>query len=189
MTSHRDTAVSRPLGVAASLGGSLIDEATIFARPVILTGERPTLATRNGRWCLLDSLRLLSRVVGPLTDVLPSGLADLESDVRQLAASVWTKGSVTVVIEGAPVAMESAVAILNVGSVVNPRLPWTAVNSNGWVARVSSGATALPEDTDQSNPVAALMAASFGVTEVFKRMTEASERAMRRATSTAPKRR
>lgn len=63
-----------------------------------------------------------------------------------------------------------AVAILNVGTGVRPHLPWTAINSNGWVARVSSGPTALPADTDQSNPLAALMAASFGVTEVFKRV-------------------
>jgi len=170
MTPVRDIASSRPLGVAEGLGSSLLDEAVIFSRPVVLTGERETLATQNGRWCLLDSLRLLSRIVGPLTVVLPTGLADLEAEVQQLADRVWTPGTVTVVVDGAPVAMESAVAILNVGSGVNPHLPWTAINSNGWVARVSSGQTALAADTDQSNPLAALMAASFGITEVFKRV-------------------
>lgn len=170
MTPASDIASSRTLGVAEGLGSSLLDEAVIFSRPVILTGERETLATQNGRWCLLDSLRLLSRIVGPLTVVLPRGLPDLEAEVRQLADRLWTPGTVTVVVEGATVATEFAVAILNVGSGVNPHLPWTTINSNGWVARVSSGPTALPADTNQSNPLAALMAASFGVTEVFKRV-------------------
>ncbi|CAN7768422.1 hypothetical protein LJR084_007482 [Variovorax sp. LjRoot84] len=170
MNSASDVASSRPLGVAEGLGSSLLDEAIIFSRPVILTGERQMLATQNGRWCLLNSLRLLSRIVGPLTVVLPGGLEAFETEVRQLAARVWTKGTVTIVGEGAPVALESAAAILNIGARFDPRLPWTSINSNGWVARVSSGPTPLPPDGDQSNPMAALMAASFGVTEVFKRV-------------------
>jgi len=165
-----DIASSRPRGVARSLGSTLLDEATIYARPVILTGERGTLETENGRWCMLDSLRLLARIVGPLTVVLPSGLGPFEAHVRHLASSVWKKETVTVVTDGMPIAMDSAVAILNVGARIDPRLPWTAINSNGWVARVSSGPDSLPSDTDQRNPLAAMMAASFGVTEVFKRV-------------------
>ena len=165
-----DLASSRPLGVAWSLGGTLLDEATIYSRPVILTGERHTLETDNGRWCMLNSLRLLSRIVGPLTVLLPAGLGAFETDLRQLASSVWKKGTVTVATEGMPIAMEFAVAILNVGARVDPRLPWTTINSNGWVARVSSGPNSLPSDTGQLNPLAAMMAASFGVTEVFKRV-------------------
>lgn len=170
MKSNRNTASSRPLGVAEGLGSSLLDEAVIFSRPVILTGERETLETQNGRWCLLNSLRLLSRIVGPLTVLLPKGLGAFETEVRQLAASVWTNGSVTVVIEGTSIALESAAAVLNVGTRFEPHLPWTSINSNGWVARVSSGPGFLPSDGGQTNPLAALMAASFGVTEVFKRV-------------------
>lgn len=165
-----DITSSRPRGVARTLGSTLLDEATIYARPVILTGERGTLENDNGRWCMLDSLRLLARIVGPLTVVLPSDLGAFEAQVRHLASSVWKKGTVTVVTDGMPVAMDSAVAILNVGAHVDPLLPWTAINSNGWVARVSSGRDSLPSDTDQRNPLAAMMAASFGVTEVFKRV-------------------
>ncbi|HWT19225.1 MAG TPA: ThiF family adenylyltransferase [Variovorax sp.] len=170
MTAARDVASSRPLGVAKGLGSSLLDEAVIFSRPVILTGEREILASQNGRWCLLNSLRLLSRIVGPLTVVLPPGLGAFEMEVRQLAARVWSKGSVNVVGKDEPVAVDSAAAVLNVGTQVDPRLPWTAINSNGWVARVSSGPTPLPPDCSQSNPFAALMAASLGVAEVFKRI-------------------
>lgn len=170
MNSASDIASSRPLGVAQGLGSPLLDEAIIFSRPVVLTGEHQTLTTQNGRWCLLNSLRLLSRIVGPLTVVLPAGLDAFEMEVRQLAARVWTKGTVSVVGEGAPVETKFAAAILNVGVHVDPGLPWTVINSNGWVARVSSGSTPLPSDSDQANPLAALMAASFGVTEVFKRV-------------------
>ena len=171
MTSNPiNIASSRPLGVAKTLVGSVFDEATIFSRNVILTGERPVLETPNGRWCLLNSLRLLSRVVGPLTVALPSGLDEFEAEVRQLAGQVWSRGTVTLVNEVSPAAMHSATAILNIGSAVHPHLPWTTINANGWLARVSSGTCALPIDTDQDNPLAAMMAASLGVTEVFKRV-------------------
>lgn len=171
MTSgHHDLASSRPLGVAHGLGGIELDEATVFSRSVVLTGEHDTLRTQNGRWCLLDSLRLLSRIVGPLTVVLPAGLGEFEDEVQRLAKTVWTKESVLVVREGAPVAWSSATAILNIGGCVDDRLPWTSINSNGWVARVSSGPRPLAVDADQSNPLGALMAASLGVTEVFKRV-------------------
>ncbi len=167
---YNDIASSRPLGVAEKVGGVGLDEATVFARAVILTGDHATLVTQNGQWCLLDSLRLLSRIVGPLTVVLPAGLGGFEDVVRRLATRVWTKASVLVVHEGAPVAWRSATAILNIGTRVDARMPWTSINSNGWVARVSSGSIPLAMNCEQSNPVAALMAASLGVTEVFKRV-------------------
>jgi molybdopterin/thiamine biosynthesis adenylyltransferase len=63
-------------------------------------------------------------------------------------------------------------AILNIGWTVREHLPWTAVNSNGWIARVSSGPDPLPTDMGQPNPIAALMAASLGISEVFKRVYE-----------------
>ncbi|HOX68982.1 MAG TPA: hypothetical protein PKV56_14045 [Burkholderiaceae bacterium] len=156
--------------MAQVLGGVALDEATVFSRPVVLTGEHTTLLTRNGQWCLLDSLRLLSRIVGPLTVVLPAGLGEFEEEVQRLAKSLWTRGSVFVVSEGTPVAWSSATAILNVGARIDASLPWSSINSNGWVARVSSGPTSLPMDSEQSNPLAALMAASLGATEVFKRV-------------------
>jgi len=53
---------------------------------------------------------------------------------------------------------------------VKPNLPWTTINSNGWLARVSSGARGLPADVAMDNPVAALAAACLGVGEVFKRL-------------------
>jgi hypothetical protein len=66
--------------------------------------------------------------------------------------------------------LQSATAILNIGPSARTDLPWTAVISNGWVARCSSGGARLPVECSQSNPLGALLAASFGVTEVFKRV-------------------
>jgi hypothetical protein len=163
-------ASSRPLGVAQSLVGKALDAQTVFSRSVILTGEQETLITKNGRWCLLDCLQLLPRVVGPLTVVLPIGIGELEAEVRAIAARVWTRGSVTVLTAGAPIDMRHAVAVLNIGHQVRNDLPWTSINSDGWLARCSSSETPLPASCGQANPIAALMAASLGVTEVFKRV-------------------
>jgi molybdopterin/thiamine biosynthesis adenylyltransferase len=66
-------------------------------------------------------------------------------------------------------------AVLSVGFAANIDLPWTVVNSNGWLARVSSGTTNLPSDMGQYNPVAALAAACLGVAEVFKRLLRVRE--------------
>jgi len=60
-------------------------------------------------------------------------------------------------------------AILSVGAETHSELPWTTINSNGWVARVSSGAIALSSVCDQANPVGALAAASLGASEIFRR--------------------
>ena len=163
-------ASSRPLGVAQSLVRDAIDAQTVYARPVVLTGDRDTLVTKNGRWCLLDCLQLLPRVVGPLTVVLPAGIGQLEAEVRTAAARVWSRGSVTVLTEGAPIDMRHAAAVLSIGHQARSDLPWTAINSDGWVARCSSAGTSLPAACSQANPIAALMAASLGVTEVFKRV-------------------
>ena len=74
-------------------------------------------------------------------------------------------------VDAGPCEYEGAQAILNVGSTVRTDLPWTTINSNGWVARVSSR-DKLPKGMEQANAPAALLAASFGVTEVFKRVYE-----------------
>ncbi|MGH7270192.1 MAG: ThiF family adenylyltransferase, partial [Polyangiaceae bacterium] len=61
-------------------------------------------------------------------------------------------------------------SVLNVGSRARTDRPWTVINSDGWLARVASGGRDLPVPTGQTNPVAALAAASLGVAETFKRL-------------------
>jgi molybdopterin/thiamine biosynthesis adenylyltransferase len=168
---HEEKALasSRPLGVASELGATELDAAAVFAKCIVLTGERLTLSARNGQWCFLDSLRLLSRVVGVLEVAIPEGLPELEREVDLLVSELWSQGTVRRVQPG-QASFDSATAILNVGSDVRPDFPWTSILANGWVARCTSGATALPALIDQDNPVSCMLAASFGVTEVFKRV-------------------
>lgn len=162
-------ASSRPLGVAVELGVAELDADAIYKKRIVLIGELATLSTSNGQWCFLDSLRLLSRVVGVLEVVVPDGLFELQREVDELITTIWTPGTVRRVQVG-QVAFDGAAAILNVGVQVRPDLPWTSILANGWVARCTSGKRSLPSEADQANPVACLMAASFGVTEVFKRV-------------------
>lgn len=165
-----DKAISRPLGVAKRLTGNSIDQATVYAKVVVLTGDRNVLLSRNGHWCFMDALTLLSRVVGNLVVMLPDDVPKLTAEVTAFCQRAWHHGSLRVINTVDHELLETADAILNVGTRIDPSRPWTVVNSNGWVARVSSGRESLPDDVEQSNPMAALMAASFGVTEVFKRI-------------------
>ena len=165
-----DKATSRLLGVARKLVKRAIDETAVYSKLVVLTGEQEALLTANGRWCFLDALALLSRVVGTLTVVLPGDTGQLDAEVEVFCARAWSRGSLRLVRKSSPDLLESADAILSVGTQAKPSLPWTVISSNGWVARVSSGTSFLPDDLGQPNPLGALMAASLGVTEVFKRV-------------------
>lgn len=170
MSADLRLALSRPLGVARELQREPIDEAAVLSRVVVLTGERETLSTQNGAWCLLNAMRLLSRNVGRLHVVLPEGTGRLEHDVRELARALWSVGTVEVMLEREASAATPAYAVLNVGGVVPDDSRWTTINSNGWLARVSSMPGSLGNDTALSNPLGAMAAAALGVAEVFKRV-------------------
>jgi hypothetical protein len=102
------------------------------------------------------------------TVALPPEMADLQAQLQSIARQVqiWTP----VVFIPTPISMGIFDAILSVGTTASDGLPATIVNSNGWIARVSSGSTSLSDVCDQANPVGALGAACLGVTEVFKRL-------------------
>jgi hypothetical protein len=60
--------------------------------------------------------------------------------------------------------------VVNVGSEVLHDIPWTCVNSNGWVARIAtgcSGASRLPTQQTRPNPIGALAASCFGAEAAF----------------------
>lgn len=162
-------AASRPLGVARELGAGELDAATVFSRTVVLTGDREVLTSPNGRWCFIDSLRLLSRVVGDLQVVLPDGVPQLQAEVDELLLTLWSQRKVCRVT-ASQCDWVSVAAVLNVGTQVRPELPWTSIIANGWVARCTSGTKPLLAGCEQDNPIACMLAASFGVTEVFKRV-------------------
>lgn len=161
-------AMSRPLGVAAELSGAPIDISVLKGRPVMLTGERAALLTRNGQLCFLDCLRVLPRIAPAITVAVPPGLGMFNDQVRVLAETAYSQGTISLMDR--PAAFRGFDAVLNVGCEVRNDLAWTSVNSSGWVVRASSNDGSLPCDMTRPNPVAALMAASIGVTEIFKRI-------------------
>jgi len=170
MKIDRNKASSRFLGVARALVGNGIDEKAVFSKHVVLMGEPDVLSSANGQWCFMDAVRLLMRISGHLTAIIPSGFDDLEQRARECCAENFLGRMPQLIIGDTHEDFTAADAILNVGNQVNPNLPWTSINSNRWVARVSSGSCALNADINQPNPIAALMAASLGVAEVFKRI-------------------
>lgn len=163
-----NVAYSRPLATAASLGEKATDLHRFPNKSVLLTGEDAVLSTRNGRECLLDCLRLLVRISGDVSVWLPEGCVGLIAVAKAESARI-SFGTPIKFLDNIPdYAFYNAV--LCVGTTPHPELPWTVVNSNGWLAHVSSGTTPLPPETGQYNPIAALAAACLGVTDVFKRL-------------------
>lgn len=164
---------SRPLATAARLREHAVDTSRFLDKQVLLTGEAPTLSTANGRACLLGSLHLLVRICRHITVYLPPECSALREECEAVARRIAYDQE----IRFPEVAPDPAAfnAVLSVGLVARPDLPWTVINSHGWLARVSSGNLDLPLDCSQPNPIGALAAASLGVTDVFKRLIQLRE--------------
>lgn len=165
---NHDLAYSRPAKTAEVLGDLAEDRHRFLTKNVLLIGESPILATSNGRNCFLDSLRLLVRICPNITVSLPEGNDLLLGQAKGLADHIAF---------GKPVLFEDVVsdlmvfdAVLSVGTKSHPELPWTTINSNGWIVRVTSGDRDLPGNCEMNNPIGALGAASLGAGEVFKRL-------------------
>lgn len=162
-----DNAYSRPEATAARLEKFGADLHRFPTKSVCLTGEVEILLTGNGRLCFLNSIRLLIRTFRNVSIWIPEGAVSLRKESEALAKAVEF---------GTPVTFFSAepdwtknAAILNVGHTTRLDLPWTSINSNGWLSRVTSTATPLQTNCSETNPIAALFAACMGVSEVFKR--------------------
>ncbi len=163
-----DLPYSRPEATAARLGDLAPDRHRFTEKRVLLCAERDVVATENGRDCFLSSLRLLVRICPNVTLVLPRGCDELRAECHAVSGTIAFRTPVRI-LNDAPV-LDRYDALLCVGTRARSDLPWTVINSNGWVARVSSGSTDLSRDCAQANPAGALAAASLGVAEVFKRL-------------------
>lgn len=159
---------SRPQATAQKLAASAVDAHRFTEKTVLLTGEAEILRSQNGRHCFLDSMRLLPRTVQHVHVYIPASHEGLREEAVALAREIEF-GKPIHFLDSPPI-VEHYDAILSVGTQVKQPLPWTTINSNGWIARVSSKAAALPADCDQANPIASLAAACLGVTDVFKRL-------------------
>jgi len=157
---------SRLTASIESLDGMRSGTTKVFELPILLTGENSVLSTTNGQKCFLDALRLLVRMTNNLT-VFTDGQLELEERVRKLVPHL-TNARVHVE-QRSNLRYEKFAGILNVGSDVRTNYPWTSINSNGFLARVSSKSSISPE-CRQANPIGALAAASLGLAEIFKRI-------------------
>lgn len=168
-----DLAMSRPIATAEALGDLAPDAHRFVTKRVMLTGEADVLETRNGRECLLSALRLLVRICPNVTVALPLSCTPLAAKCEAIARHVGFGPPV----KFAPVDGDNSGydAVLSVGRIGRADLPWTVINSQGWLARLSSTGENLPGSCDQWNPVGALAAASLGVSEVFKRLINLNE--------------
>jgi hypothetical protein len=159
---------SRIIATANSLGAMAGDCHSFTDKAVLLIGDYEVLATRNGSECFLCCVRLLMRMVTKLTICLPKSgpLADaVLREVDRIAGDAKPEVKV-----GDSVELSGFDAILCVGTTGKSGLPWTVVNSNGWLVRVSSLGQSISAECSQWNPIGALGAACFGVAEVFKRL-------------------
>ena len=160
-------AFSRPVSTAKSLGGQAPESDKFFEKKVLLIGDEAILATENGKLCFLNSIRLLVRFISHLTVSSPSD-PRFRKETESLINTVKVVRAETKSLQ--EVDPRQYDAILSVGTTARKDLPWTVINSNGWLARVSSGGISLPSDCSLYNPVGALGAASLGASEIFKRL-------------------
>ena len=160
-------AFSRPAAAADSLGDKAPDRHRFTGKKVLLTGEGPVLGLENGKSCFLNSIRILTRMTRGLKIWIP-GDTRLREETSQLIEHISFGDKPELL--STPPDFTTFDAILSVGTETHSDLPWTTINSNGWVARISSGSIALSSVCDQANPVGALAAASLGASEIFKRL-------------------
>jgi molybdopterin/thiamine biosynthesis adenylyltransferase len=163
-----DLIYSRPVKTAAKLATQALDHHRFLTKKVLLAGETEILRTFNGRECFLNAFALLIRICPNIHIHIPPGCDDLkpvsEAFTKRLAFGPGVEHCDQVDDLGL------FDAVLSVGTAVKPDLPWSTINSNGWLARASSGTRSLPADVAMDNPVGALAAACLGAGEVFKRL-------------------
>lgn len=161
-------AYSRPAKAAAQLAEQALDHHRFLAKRVLLTGEPEILDSVNGRNCFLDAIGLLVRICPNITIHVAAACEELKAASQVFSKRIAFAAEIEFCDQISDI--RSFDAILSVGTAVSPHLPWTTINSNGWLARVSSGKRSLPGDVSVENPIGALAAASLGVGEVFKRL-------------------
>lgn len=173
MNPSADIEFTRQVATALTLTGKVEgDTEHFFELPVLLTSDSQFLKTKNGEWIFWDLVLLLIRMTKRLTIEVRDN-DQLASDIHACISGLTAHKAEILTSSAVPTGFE---AIVSVGSRTNSSLPWTAVNSNGWVARVSSGPTDLSNDCSEVNPIGALAAASLAVAEVFKRLVRLEPR-------------
>jgi molybdopterin/thiamine biosynthesis adenylyltransferase len=168
-----DLEFSRPMATAQRLGDDATDKHLFLNKKVLLTGEPEILLTENGKNCFFSSMLLLIRICKDISILLSPTFNDLSVECKLRLEELQHPTNVSFVND--KIEFKNYDAILNIGKTSRCDLPWTVINSNGWVARVSSGDSDISGTCDQANPIGALAAASLGSAEIFKRLVKLKE--------------
>jgi len=163
-----DLVYSRPRKTAEQLGELAEDRHRFLDKRILLTGESALLSLPNGRECLLDSIRLAVRICLNVTVYIGKENDALRAEAENLAERISFGKKVEILHDGPD--FKQFDAILSIGIKAHPGLPWTTINSNGFLARATSGTTDIAGPCDVYNPIGALAAACLGIGEVFKRL-------------------
>lgn len=164
---------SRPIRAAESLGNQAPGQHQFTDKAVLLEADREALRTRNGELCFLFALRLLPRFCKHVTIYIPEASEGFINQCRAEADRIVFSGELRIV--STIDSRELFNAILHVGSVPSVADEKTvSINSNGWVARISR-TKSISGITDQTNPVGAMAAASWGCAEIFKLLVDLQE--------------
>jgi len=155
---------SRPMKSAEGLNNLAPDRHRFLEKRVILTGGGAYLHTRDGRICLLASLRLLLRICKNVLVQLPTGSEDLALECDKVLLSMGSAPS-----KIGKFSCDGIDAILVIGESDLHEGPVTIASNNGWIANISTSPQS-PEASHQDNPIVAFAAAALGVTEIFKRL-------------------
>lgn len=159
-----DITFSRPMAAAASLRNLAADAHKFLDKRVLLMADPEFVRTRNGMLIFETCIRLLPRICLNLTIQVNRDASLLNHCEQTLKQAI--SGGVVICSNAEP---ENFDAVLVVGHSYAGTGPAIIVNSNGWLARLSSGAD-LDTDCRQFNPIGAIGAACLGVSEVFKKL-------------------
>jgi hypothetical protein len=157
---------SRPAAVAAILGD---DGQRFMDKKVLLCGESAILRTPSGHEAFRASFLLLIRICQHVAIALPEDCDVLRADIAVLAQRMIPERLLQNVDANCSV-LQDFDAVLSIGTHGHTELPWTVINADGWIVRVSSRGGDLPVPTFDDNAIAAVGAACLGVGEVFKRL-------------------
>jgi molybdopterin/thiamine biosynthesis adenylyltransferase len=163
-----ELAYSRPQKAAEQLGELAEDRHRFLDKTILLTGEPELLAFPNGRECFLDSIRLAVRICPNVAVYLSKENDALRAEAEVLADRIAFGKKVEFLHELPNLSQFDS--ILSIGTKGHADLPWTTINSNGFLVRVTSGPADISGPCNLYNPIGALAAACLGIGQVFKRL-------------------
>ena len=170
---NEDCVRSRPVRLAAVLTG--LGEAELQH---MFAGSRVLVRIEKRFAEVLDAHEILLLAVNQILRFCPNLAVGLGPASRELFAAcqklAWAIHGPAHPIQAVGLEeLEDFDAILSIGVEIRSDLPWIAVNSNGWVARIAplgSTATRLAWEPTLPNPLGAHAAAALGAGQVFMKL-------------------